>query len=354
MQFINNKLNLQFDKLDFKFGFRYTFIFLLSLTFNGYLFGLNFGLLSAIISFLYFTIPNRNIKIRPLSKIAYIYLNIISITFLGYLATTNLFLSLLFNLLVPFVVVCVLTNETNINGYMFYYFLFIFMQILNINLDILNFYLLSIFIALIIGYVFEEVIFSKNHKNIDVDIIDFKEYFFISLKSNYTKLRNGLNLDSFISRFAFRLSIATVFSFVFFKYLNLPKWYWISISSCCTLVPICSENNARAFNRIKGTVIGAFIFLISSFLIKDTFTFMILASFSILLTFAYLPHNRQTESFVFSTYVTLSCSIISLSSITATIYRVLYVFIGAFIAILFNKLVLPNKKIYLDNDKFSF
>jgi len=350
MKFINNTSNLQFNKLNLNFGFRYTFIFILSFALNWCVFRLqNIALLGGIIAIFYFIIPNKNIKFRPLTKITYLYLNIILITFLGSLANTNLFLSLLLNLLVPFAIVCIFSNETNTNGYMFYYSLFIYMQFLGINLVMFNFHLVSTFIGLIIGYVFEEVIWSKNYKNIDSDIIGFKEYFATSLKSNYIKLRDGLNLDLLLSRFAVRLSIATAFSFVFWKYLNLPKWYWIPISTCFTLVPICREINSRAFKRIQATIIGAIIFLICSFLIKDTFTFVTLAILSAILMLAYLPHNRQAESFVFSTYMALSFSIISLSSITATTYRVLYVLIGAFIAIVFNKLVLPNnQKVYSD------
>ncbi|MCY6370714.1 FUSC family protein [Clostridium ganghwense] len=342
MNFIN-ELNLQFNKLDFNFGFRYTFIFLLSLALNWYLFGINISLLGAIITLLYFAIPNKNIKVKSLSKVTYIYLNIILVTFLGYLATTNLVLSLLLNLLVPFVIVCIFSDETNVNGYSFYYCLFVTMQFIGITLDMFNFHLLSTFIGLIIGYVFNEVIWSDNHKSISSDIIALKEHFVISLKSNYVKLRDGLNLNLLTSRFAFRLSIATAFSLVFWKYLNLPKWYWISISTCYTLIPIHNQINSRAFKRIQGTIIGVIIFLICSFLVKNMFISVILTVLSVLLTLSYLPHNRLAESYVFSTYLALSFSIISLSSITATSYRVLYVLIGAFIAIVFNKLIFPDK-----------
>jgi len=57
------------------------------------------------------------------------------------------------------------------------------MQFLGINLVMFNFHLVSTFIGLIIGYVFEEIIWSKNYKSIDSDIIGFKEYVSTSLKS---------------------------------------------------------------------------------------------------------------------------------------------------------------------------
>lgn len=343
MKFINNTLNLQFNKLDFKFGFRYTFIFLLSFALNWYLFGINISLLGSLITSFYFMIPNKNIKVRSLSKVTYIYLNIILVTFLGYLTTTNLVLSLLLNLLVPFVMVCIFSDEINISGHFFYYFLFITMQFIGITLDMFKFHLVSTFIGLIIGYIFNEIILSCNHKSINSDIIELREHFIISLKSNYIKLRDGINLDLFTSRFAFKLSIATAFSFVFWKYLNLPKWYWISMSTCYTLFPIHNQINSRAFKRIQGTIIGAMLFLICSFLIKNMVISIILVVLSILLMLSYLPHNRLAESYIFSTYMALSFSIISLTSITAASYRILYVFVGTFLAIVFNELVLPNK-----------
>lgn len=344
MKFINNTFNLQFNKLNLKFGLKHTFLFLLSFAINWYLFGLqNISLVSAVITSFYFVIPNKNIKVKPLSKVPYIYLTIILVTFLGSLATTNLFLSLLLNLLVPFVIVCIFSDETNITGYTFHYSMFIFIQCFDITLDIFKFHLLSAFIGLIIGYVFEEVIWSDNYKSISSDIIDLKEYILINLKSNYIKLRDGLNLDLLTSRFAVRLSIATVFSLVFWKYLNLPKWYWLSMSTCYTLVPICNQINSRAFKRIQGTIIGAVVFLVCSFLVRNPYISVILTVLSVLLMLAYLPHSRLAEYYAFSTYIALSFSIISLSSITATSYRVLYVLAGAFIAIVFNELVLPNK-----------
>lgn len=344
MKLINNTLNLQFNKLNLKFGLKHTFLFLLSFAINWYLFGLqNISLVGAVITSFYFVIPNKNIKVKSLSKVPYIYLTIILVTFLGSLATTNLVLSLLLNLLVPFVIVCIFSDETNISGYRLHYSMFIFMQCFYITLDIFKFHLLSAFIGLIIGYIFEEVVWSKNYININSDILEFKEYFIINLKSNYIKLIYGLNLDSLISRFAVRLSIATAFSFILWKYLNLPKWYWLSMSTCYTLVPICNQINSRAFKRIQGTIIGAIVFLVFSFLVRNPYISVILIVLSVLLMLAYLPHSRLTEYYAFSTYIALSFSIVSLSSITATSYRLLYVLVGAFMAVVFNKLILPNK-----------
>ncbi len=344
MKFINNIFYSQLKKLHFKFGLKHTLIFLLSFALNSYIFGLqNISLVSALITSFYFAIPNKNIKIRPLPKVTYIYLNIILVTFLGSLATTNLFLSLLLNSLVTFVIVCIFTDETNTSGYSFYYSMFIFMQFLNITLDIFSIHLLSTFIGLILGYIFEEVIWSKNYKNIHSDIMVFKEYFITSLKSNYLKLRDSLNLDLFISRFAVRLSIATAFSFVFWKYLNLPKWYWISMSTCYTLVPMCNQINSRAFYRIRSSIIGSIMFLIFSFYTTNLYVVAVFTLLGVVLMLSYLPYKHISESYIFGTYVSLSFSILSLSSITASTYRVLYVLIGSFLAVVFNKLVLPNK-----------
>ncbi|MCM1988784.1 FUSC family protein [Oceanirhabdus seepicola] len=343
MEFINNTLNLQFNKLDFNFGLRYSFIFLLSLSLNSYLFGINISLIGALITLLYFIIPNKNIKVNSLSKITYIYLNIILVTFLGYLATINFVLSLLINLLVPFVIVCLFSDETNISGYSFYYCLFITIQVTGITLKMFNLHLISTFLGLIIGYVFNEVIWSNNHKSKSSDVMKLKKYFVISLKSNYIKFKNGLNLDLLTSTFAFRLSITTAFSFIFWKYLNIPKWYWLSLATCNTLAPIHNQINSRAFKRIKGSIIGVILFLICYFLVNNLFISSILTVLSILLMISYIPCKHLTECYVFSTYMALSFSIVSLPSVTAASYRISNVLVGCFIAIIFNKLIFPNK-----------
>lgn len=344
MKSITNILNSQLKKIHLEFGFKHTFIFLLSFAINWYIFKLQtLSLISALITLLYVIIPNKNMKIKPLPKITYIYLNIVLVTFLGCIATTNLFLSLLLNLLVPFIIVCIYTDKTNVNGYLFYYFMFTYMQFLNITLDIFSIYLLSAFIGLIIGYIFQEVIWSNNYKNIDSNIIISKDLFVIKLKSNYLRLKDSLNLDLFIPRFAVRLSIATAFSFVLWKYLNLPKWYWISMSTCFTLVPMCNQIDSRAFFRIRSTIIGSILFLIFSFSTTNLYVLAAFTLLAILLMISYIPYNHISEQYIFATYVTLSFSILSLTSITASTYRISYVLIGSFLAVVFNKLILPNK-----------
>ncbi|KDR96546.1 Fusaric acid resistance protein-like [Peptoclostridium litorale DSM 5388] len=352
MKFTANIFNLQFNKLSLKFGLRYTFTFLLSLAVNQFLFGLNVALLSALTTSFYFIAPNKNMKVKPLYKIVYLYFNIVLVIFLGSLANSGLLLSFILNLIVPFAVVCIFNDDTNTSGYMFYYCLFILTQSIGITLDMFCFNALSSFIGLITGYLFEEIIWSASHKNMNTDIMCFKECLVGNFKSNNTKLKNGLNLNLHVSRFALRLSIATAFSFVLWKYLNLPKWYWISASTCFTLVPTGNEIHSRAFKRIQGTIIGGLMFLAFSFFVKNTFVSMATIPFSILLMLAYMPHKRLAESYIFSTYLSLSFSIISLSSLTAATYRISYVLTGVLTAVLFNELILPSRSKTLLEQEF--
>ena len=346
MSFFPEQVQVQLRKIHFEFGIKHTFIFFLSFMLNQYLFkSTSVSLVSALITLFYLSIPNKNIKVHPILQFFYIYLNITLITFLGSLASLNLFWGLLLNLLVPFIIVCAYNTEANAKGYLFYYVMFIHMQFFSVSLDVFSTHLLSSFIGLAISYVFEEMIWSKGYKEIAFETVAFKDLIITRLKFTYLRFKDALDLDLPIFRFAIRLSVATVISCVLWKYLNLPKWYWISLSTCFTLVPLYDEVHSRAFHRVRSTFFGCILFLISSIFITDPRVSLAFTVFGVLMMLSYIPYKHLSEMYIFTTYIALSLSTSAFPSVTASIYRVSFVVTGTLIALILNHFLLPNKPV---------
>lgn len=342
MKFINNIFKSQLNKLQFKFGLIHTFIFLLSFATNILIFKQqSIALICALISLKYIIIPDKKINLAPLPKLIYLYINIILFAFLGSLATVNLYFSIALNLLIPFIIINVYVNKANPKGYSFYYMIFTYTQFLNINLKLFIHYLLAALIGLIIGYVFQEMIFSKTYKNKPEET--FIAVISDRLKASFDKFKQNLNLELPSTRFSIRLSLATAFSIILWKYLALPKWYWISMSTCYTLIPVYSEISSRVFFRIRSTIIGAVLFMIFYSYTKNLYIIITLSIVAVILILSYIPYNHLSEIYMLSTFVALSLSTFSISSTEALKYRISYVITGSLIALLFNRFILPER-----------
>lgn len=336
-------LHQQSQKLYLEFGIKQTWIFLLS-------FGLSYfvtgnpavSLTGALVPLLYFLMPNKDIKLKPLPKILVLYSSIAVVAALGSIATTNVVLSLTLNVIVPFLIACIWIDDSNVLGYAFHYVMFTYVQFTEITLELFPLYLISAFIGVVVAYVFNEVIWSRNERSTWSEAVDYKETIAISMKSAGTKVRESLRFDSSISRFAVRLSIATAVSITLWSCLDLPKWYWIAKATCYTLVPIWSQINHRAADRFKSTAVGCTIFAVFSLLAPYKYAFIIAALMALVLALSYIPKKHMSEFYIFGAFVSLSLSLASFSAITLSVYKVTYVLIGVLLATILNRLILPS------------
>lgn len=344
MKIIYIWLHQEYRKLHLEFGIKQTGIFLLSLSLSYFVTGnLLVSLTGALVPLLYFLMPNSDIKLKPLPKILGVYLSIILVAVLGSIATVNVVSSLVFNLIIPFAIVCILTNDNNNLGYVFYYVIFTYVQFAEVTLDVFPMYLISAFIGVVIAYIFNEMIWTGNDKGTQSVVIDNKKIIMGSINSVSQKIREGLSFNSSISNFGIRLSIATAISITLWSCLDLPKWYWIAKATCYTLVPIWSQINYRAVDRFKSTAMGCIAFFTFSLIAPHKYVFIIVALLALVFAFSYIPKKHISEFYSFSAFVSLSLSLTSLPVINLSIYKVIYVLIGVLLAVIMNRLVLPNK-----------
>gem|GEM_PF-2343877 len=344
MKIIYNWLHQEYGKLHLEFGIKQTWIFLLSLSLSYFITGnILVSLIGALVPLLYFLMPNTDIKLKPLPKIIGVYLSIISVAVLGSIATVNVVTSLTLNLIIPFVIVCILTNDNNILGYVFHYIMFTYVQFAEVTPDIFPMYLVSAFIGVVIAYIFNEMIWAGNDKETQSVVIDNKKIIMVSIKSVCLKIREGISFNSSISKFGIRLSIVTAVSITLWSCLDLPKWYWIAKATCYTLVPIWSLINYRAVDRFKSTAIGCIAFFTFSLIAPNKYIFTIAVLLALVLAFSYIPKKHISEFYSFSAFVSLSLSLTSLPVINLSFYKVTYVLIGVVLAVIMNRLVLPNE-----------
>jgi len=286
--------------------------------------------------------PNKDIKLKPVLKILVLYSGVLTVAFFGSIATTNAVLSLTLNMIMPFLIACILIDESNVLGYAFHYIVFTYVQFTEITLEIFPLYMISAFIGVGVAYVFQEFVWSSYERDIQPEELDYKEVIAASIKSARIKMRESLRFDSLTSRFAVRLSIATAVSITLWSYMDLPKWYWIAKATCFTLVPIWSQINSRATDRLKSTAVGCVIFSVCSLLAPHKYVFILVALLALVLAISYIPRKQMSEFYVFSTFVSLSLSLASFPAIAVSVYKVAYVLIGVLLAAIMNRLLLPN------------
>jgi len=338
---INNWLNQELEKLHIGFGIKQTGIFVLSFVISYFATGNpSISLTGALASLLYFLMPDKDIQLKTISKIIVLYSGVFAVALFASIATANIVSSITVNFILPFLLACILIDESNIYGYVYHYIIFTYVQFTEITLDILPMYLISAFIGVVVAYVFYEFIWSNDVKNGHPNKIDYKEFIATRKMLVINKVKECLRFDSSTSRFALRLSIATAVSITLWSYIDLPKWYWIAKATCFTLIPIWSQINYRAANRFKSTAIGCVLFALFSLLAPHRYVLILTTLLALVLAISYIPKNQMSGFYVFSVFVSLSLA--SIPPITVSVYKVVYVIIGVLLAIIANQVLLPS------------
>jgi len=338
---INNWLHKEFEKLHIGFGIKQTGLFLISCILSYFVTGNpTVSLTGALASLLYFLMPNKDIKLKSAFKLPVLYLGVLTVAFFGSLATTNTVTSLALNMIVPFIIVCMLNDESNVLGYAYHYIIFTYVQFTEITLKIFPLYVIAAFIGMLVAYVFHDFVWSSDERDVQLEAVDDKKVIVESIKTASVKVKESLEFDSLTSRFAVILSVATAVSITLWSYVDLPKWYWIAKATCFTLVPIWSQIKYRAADRLKSTAVGCAIFSACSLLAPHKYVLILATLLALVLAISYIPKKQMSEFYVFSAFVSLSLA--SFPPITVSMYKATYVLIGVLLAAIMNWLLLPN------------
>ncbi len=127
------------------------------------------------------------------------------------------------------------------------------------------------------------------------ELLAHKERFFKQPQFSWPQLQAHLNLSSPIFRHALRVSIVMLIAFiitkalpiVFPEYIALTKHsFWLYITIIVILRPGFSLSKQRSFDRLKGSLLGGGLGLLSILLITNQVVLLILMFVYILLTFS--------------------------------------------------------------------
>lgn len=155
-------------------------------------------------------------------------------------------------------------------------------------------------------------------------------------------LLDNLTLESNTFRHAMRISIATLFGFVISLLFPVGHSYWILLTIIVILKPAYSLTKKRNYQRLAGTVLGAFIGLLTLYFIKDKEVLFVMMLLMMVGTYSLMRINYMISVIFMTPYILLLFHLLSNASFETIIQdRITDTVIGFVIAFIANLLLLP-------------
>lgn len=155
-------------------------------------------------------------------------------------------------------------------------------------------------------------------------------------------LTDNLGFESNIFRHAIRISIATLLGFITSLFLPVGHSYWILLTIIVILKPAYSLTKKRNYERLIGTILGAFIGLIILYFIHDKQLLFGLMLILMVGTYSLMRTNYMFSVIFMTPYILLLFHLLSDIGLKTIIEdRVIDTAIGSAIAFLANLILLP-------------
>jgi len=155
-------------------------------------------------------------------------------------------------------------------------------------------------------------------------------------------LLDNLTLESNTFRHALRISIATLFGFIISLLFPVGHSYWILLTIIVILKPAYSLTKKRNYQRLAGTVLGAFIGLLTLYFIKDKEVLFVMMLLMMVGTYSLMRINYMISVIFMTPYILLLFHLLSNASFETIIQdRITDTVIGFVIAFIANLLLLP-------------
>lgn len=153
-----------------------------------------------------------------------------------------------------------------------------------------------------------------------------------------------LRLERFQLRFALRLSFVLTISFFISRFTGLDHSYWIPMNAFFMVAPFYEDSTQKIKSRTLGTIVG---FMLTLLLLNIFHTPNIHIVIVVIMTICMYSVKPSTWIMVsYSTCYGLSLTTIAMDRDQAIMLRLLYIVIAAFLSIIANKYILPNKGSY--------
>ncbi|HEX9513536.1 MAG TPA: FUSC family membrane protein [Puia sp.] len=158
-------------------------------------------------------------------------------------------------------------------------------------------------------------------------------------------LLENLTLTSNIFRHSLRVSIATIAGYLISQFFPLGHGYWILLTITVILKPAYSLTKKRNYERLMGTLAGAFIGLLILYFVKDRTVLFVLMILFMIGTYVFLRTNYLICVTLMTPYILLLFHLIypyDFRSILSE--RVIDTAIGSAIAFVANIFLLPSRE----------
>lgn len=158
-------------------------------------------------------------------------------------------------------------------------------------------------------------------------------------KSSYV-LRKNFHIKSVKFTYAFRSAMLVTVGYGIVNYFNLPEGRWLLYTLLMVTQPYMQQASQKSLNRLKGTFLGALVFIILFTLIKGNVGRMV-----IIMLAGYLNSyvQRYDKQMIFITVSALGAAAMTGTTHPLILERLIYVSIGVVIAFIANKILLPYR-----------
>ena len=155
-------------------------------------------------------------------------------------------------------------------------------------------------------------------------------------------LRDNLSLRSDTFRHALRVSIAATLGYVLSQMIMLGHSYWILLTIIVILKPAYSITKKRNYQRVLGTIAGAFAGLVILYFIKDNTALFVIMLLFMTGTYSFVRTNYLVAVVFMTPYVLLLFHLLNNGQFkTVLTDRIVDTVIGSAIAFAANFLLLP-------------
>lgn len=156
----------------------------------------------------------------------------------------------------------------------------------------------------------------------------------------WNEKKERLHPKQFEMRFALRLSLVLLISFVLSTLLDINHSYWLPLNAFLLVQPMYEESTRRLKNRVIGTILGSLVVFFLLMQLKSMTAHFILATIMVSFMYSFVPGN--VLQVFFSTGFALTLASLTLKSTTAIELRLAYVAGAVLLVLLANKFCFPT------------
>lgn len=158
-------------------------------------------------------------------------------------------------------------------------------------------------------------------------------------------LLDNLTLSSNIFRHSLRVAIATIAGYLVSQFFPLGHGYWILLTIIVILKPAYSLTKKRNYERLTGTLAGAFIGLLILYFVKDRTVLFVLMILLMIGTYVFLRTNYLICVTMTTPYVLLLFHLLYPNDLRSILSeRVIDTAIGSAIAFIANIFIVPSRE----------